>query len=159
MTRLLVQALSYFNFVLIKQVILMVNRVETLTDEEFLQQFEALLLAPEHFNHLGHIRLAWLYLTRLNFEKANHKICTGIKCYAEHLGADEKFHLTITDAIVKIIFKRLNKLNDKSWESFVKNNQDIIVDALSVLTEYYTKERLFSDVARKILLTPDIKPI
>ena len=41
-----------------------------MTDEDFIAAFESRTLDPQHFNHLGHVRLAWLYLQRHDFDEA-----------------------------------------------------------------------------------------
>jgi hypothetical protein len=51
------------------------------------------------------LRIAWLYLNRTPFEEVKALICSGIKAYAISLGAKDKFHLTITDAIVTVMAK------------------------------------------------------
>jgi hypothetical protein len=50
-----------------------------MTDDAFLSAFEACTLDPQHFNHRGHVRLAWLYLQRYPFDEAVTR--------ATHLGA------------------------------------------------------------------------
>ena len=129
-----------------------------LSDEEFIRQFEDLSLQPEHFNHLGHLRIAWLYLSRYGMEQANFLVCRGIKTYAESLGAKDKFHLTITDALVKIIAQRMS-CKTTCWKNFLNKNNDLIEDAKSILLGYFSEELLFSDVARKTLVKSDLKDL
>jgi len=131
----------------------------TITNEEFLAQFECQTLDPVHFNHVGHIRIACIYLNKYEVKKANKKVCDAIKLYAESLGATNKFNLTLTDAIVKIMANRMKGSADNTWEVFIENNQDIVCDAIGVLNQYFSKEVLFSEQARTSLVNPDIKPI
>ncbi|NQZ32688.1 MAG: hypothetical protein HRU06_15580 [Oceanospirillaceae bacterium] len=130
-----------------------------LTDDQFLQQFENHRLDPASFNHLGHLRLAWLYLTKYQYAVAVDKICTGIQTYALSLGASDKFNKTITIAILQMIYIRQQQFTYKSWPSFVTNNPDIIEDVLSLLLAHYSKERLCSNLAKATFVKPDIKPI
>lgn len=135
------------------------QHLPTLTDSQFLTQFENHSLDPIHFKHRGHIRLAWLYLTMYDFSKAVEKTCTGIKYYALSLGASDKFNKTITVAIMQIIYSRLQGLNDNSWQGFATSNADILDDALSLLLEHYSAQRLFSQSAKTTFIAPDIQPI
>jgi len=133
--------------------------IPPLTHTQFLQQLENNSLDPCHFNHLGHIRLAWIYLTNHQYPVAVSNICRAIQAYAESLGARDKFNMTITVAIMQIMSKRLNDVSDKSWQDFCAKNPDIMEDALSLLLSHYSREKLFSNTAKLVILRPDIKPI
>ena len=135
------------------------SAVEHIDDNTFLTQFENQTLSPIHFRHIGHLRLAWLYLNRHDVETAIGLVCSGIQAYAESLGATTKFHLTITDAIVRIMAKRVDAMAKKEWDLFLDENRDLVEDALSVLSQYFSKDRLFSEEARTSLVQPDIKPL
>lgn len=67
--------------------------------------------------------------------------------------------MTITVAMMEIMFNRISRLNDKSWQSFITNNTDIMEDSLAVLLKYYSKEQLFCNAAKLAVLKPDITPI
>lgn len=127
-------------------------------DDQFILQFENQSLDPAYFNHLGHLRLAWLYLKRYDFNTVLNKICTGIQQYAESLGAVEKFHYTISYAFIKIMEIRIEKLKEKTWEKFVQENSDLIESAQTVLYQYYSTEALNSSEAKKRLVEPNLKP-
>lgn len=135
----------------------MVNSV--LTDSEFVRQFEALSLSPDHFDHKGHIRLAFLYLEQYALDEAIQRISSGIQKYATSLGASDKFHVTITDAITRVIAQRKQATDSKSWQLFLKENQDLVDDALSILHQYYSKDLLFSAMAKQQLLPPDLQSL
>jgi len=128
-----------------------------LDDKTFLQQFENQTLDPVHFSHLGHLRLAWLYLYHNDLDVALEKVCLGIKAYAESLGADTKFHLTMTDAFVRIMAKRIDAMEKKSWQDFLESNGDLLKNSRAVLLEYFSEGLLFSEEARTSLLQPDIR--
>ena len=132
---------------------------ETLSNEEFLHQFKNKTLSPIHFNHVGHLRLSWIYLTHHDLETSVEGVCSGIKAYAESLGANTKFHITITDSLVRIMAKRLEAMAQKDWQSFLDQNRDMVDDAISVLLQYFSRDLLFSELARTALVEPDIQPI
>ena len=132
---------------------------ELLSDKTFLTQFQNQTLSPVHFNHIGHLRLAWLYLTHHDVETAVQRVSAGIKAYAESLGATTKFHTTITDSIVRIMAKRVEQMEQKEWQLFLEHNKDLVDNSVSVLLQFYSKDLLFSETARTSLMQPDIKPI
>lgn len=130
-----------------------------LDDRTFLTQFENQTLDPVHFDHIGHLRLAWLYLNSQDVEDAVQAVCTGIDAYASSLGAHTKFHLTITDALVRIMAQRLEQRPGKSWADFLEDNNDLVRDAVGVLSKHFSRELLFSETARTTLVKPDLRPL
>ena len=135
------------------------SSTEPLSNGEFLHQFKNKTLNPIHFNHVGHLRLAWIYLTHHDLETSVEGVCSGIKGYAESLGAKTKFHITITDSLVRIMANRLDRMPKKDWQSFLEQNNDMVDDAISVLLQHFSRELLFSEAARTALVEPDIQPI
>lgn len=126
-----------------------------ISDQAFIAQFENLTLDPVYFDHVGHLRLTWLYLNQYALDVSIQKVCKGINAYATHLGAPDKFHVTITQAMVRLVAARMQP-QERSWQYFLANNQDIVENALSVLCRDYTKERLLSEEARHVWLEPDL---
>ncbi len=126
-----------------------------LPEQQFLTKFENTSLDPRYFNHLGHLRIAWIYLKQYPTEQAIKKIAAGINRYATALGAPEKFHMTITIALAQIIASRINKYKALSWEDFVEVNQDLLVDAKQLLANYYSSNLIGRESARVEYLKPD----
>lgn len=113
-----------------------------LSDQQFLQQFESLELAPELFNHQGHIRLAMLYLQKYELSEAIRQTADRIRTYACSLGAGHKFHLTMTVAAVVLLWQK-QPLNDFP----------------SLLRQYYSDSLLASELARHHWCPPDVQPL
>ncbi len=132
--------------------------IEQLNDTDFLAQFENQTLNPKHFNHVGHLRLAWLYLNQYDVETAVQRSCSGIQTYATSLGATTKFHFTITDALVRIMAQRIAQMPVKQWTIFLNENSDLVDNAISVLTQHFSKDVLFSEQARQTVVQPDKRP-
>ena len=130
-----------------------------LSDEEFLRQFERLELDPGHFDHHGHLRLAWLYLQRLSLDDAIHRTISGIRAYAESLGATGKFRHTLTEATVRIMAQRVATGRAETLEDFLAENCDLLDDLQGVLTRHYSPERLASEAGRDQFLPPDRAPL
>lgn len=135
------------------------TKLDQITDETFLKQFESLTLDSKHFNHIGHIRLAWLYINQYGLDLAMEKTFVGIPAYAGSLGASDKFHATITDAIVRIIAKRMATGNEDTWQVFVEHNRDLVGDAVAIINQHYSQDLLDTEQARQEVMLPDIAPI
>ena len=132
---------------------------DNLLDHDFLTQFESLSLDPSNFDHTGHVRLTWLYLKEYPLDIAIEKVCQGIKRYAEYLGAPDKFHLTMTDAFVKIINDRLLKSPNLTFIEFIQANPDLIEQPNAILSQYFSSECINSTNAKKCLVAPDKHPL
>ena len=130
-----------------------------LTDNDFLGSFETLTLPPGDFDHRGHLRLAWLYLGRLPPAQAMRKITEGIPAYASSLGADDKYHHTLTVAIVRVIAQRMANSPPGDFDAFLQANRDLMDDMAGVLLGYYSEARLFSAAARQGWILPDRKAL
>jgi len=127
-----------------------------LSDNEFIKQFENQTLDPTHFNHIGHLRLCWLYLQKYDFENAIEYTCLGIHAYAQSLGANDKFHRTITEFLVRYIHSKINLQPQYSFSKFLKTNKNLVNDAQSVLGQYYSTSLLTSENTRLNYIPPDL---
>lgn len=130
----------------------------SLGDEAFIAQFEQQILPKEHFNHIGHLRLAYLYLQRFGLEQALDKISNGISAYADSLGVKDKFHVTITYAVVNLIYVRQAETPTDSWQLFIEVNDDMVKNCMGVLDAYFSVDVLMSEKARNQRMEPDKKP-
>lgn len=137
----------------------MSSNIKQIDDEEFLTRFENRSLDAIHFDHVGHLRISWLYLNSHDVDTAVNLVCTGIQAYAESLGATKKFHLTVTDALVRIMAKRIDMMKKKDWQLFLKENTDLVEDSLSVLHQHFSRDILSSEHARISLVQPDIQSL
>lgn len=127
----------------------------TLSDNQFIKMLENKSLHKSYFDHIGHLRLAWIYLNKYSLECSLGLISSNIKLYAENLGATDKFNQTITTAIVLLVAKRINELAIKTWDEFIELNQDIVNDCLAVIKQFYSHELLFSEKAKREFVFPD----
>ncbi|MGB0494900.1 MAG: hypothetical protein ACPGJI_00990 [Kangiellaceae bacterium] len=136
----------------------MCQTINQISDNDFIEQFENKTLDPRYFNHIGHLRLAWLYLNTNNLQDAIQTSCFRIKAYATSLGATTKFNTTITSALLEIMNKRMKSTDTGSWELFLQQNRDLVNDALSILSQHYSIELIFSEQARLCFVEPDLSP-
>ena len=129
-----------------------------LKDNEFLKQFEQQTLDPNEFNHIAHLRIAWLYMNKFDLKTAIKKVTSGISSYANSLGASNKFNHTLTEATIYIMAERSKKLENNSFQTFLAKNPDLIEDLLSLISQHYTIGRLNSKDAKIKFIAPDLQP-
>lgn len=131
----------------------------SLSDDAFLAAFLEARLAPADFNHQGHLRAAWLLLQGRPLEQAVADTCDGIARLAARLGAPDKYHRTLTEALVRLMAQRGAADPALSREDFLAANAALVRDARGLLAQYYRAETLDSAAARQRFLPPDLKPL
>lgn len=142
-----------------------------MTDDEFLAAFEACTLERQDWTHAAHVRMAWLYLTRLPFEVAKEQVRGGIQklnaTFIARMQASgvipprqepdprglDGYHETVTAAFVTVIASRT--LPGEDFVAFRARNPDLFDRTFPALLKHYSPERLYSAAARAAFLEPD----
>jgi len=88
----------------------------SLSDDALIAGFEAGTLPAASFDHVAHVRVAWVYLGRLPPEVALLRICAGIRQLATRVGHPGKYHATITWAYVALVSE--HRRDGESFETF-----------------------------------------
>ena len=130
-----------------------------LDDTTFLSRFATRDLGPEHFDHRGHLRMAWLLLTHFEPEEATRRCLEGIRDLAAKFDAPEKFGHTLTKALMRIIATRLDAESRGDFERFLADNTDLVDNAEGVLARHYSATRLNAPEARTGWVEPDLAPL
>jgi hypothetical protein len=129
-----------------------------LSDEALVAEFESCRLPTAHFHHADHIRLAWIFLGKMDEAEATRRIELAIRRYAEHNGIGQKYHHTITLAWMKLVAAaRRATPGAVSFDEFAEQHPELL--AVKNLNNYYTPERLARPEARSGWLEPDIGPL
>lgn len=119
-----------------------------LSDGALLAAFEAGALQAGQFSHEQHVRIGYLYLTRMDFGQAVSRVSRGLKALVARLGLSDKYHETITVAFMALINERLGRDGDPGgWPAFARANPDLFDG--DILYRYYDRAELFSEVARR----------
>ena len=130
-----------------------------LDDDTYLIRFASRALGPEHFDHRGHLRMAWLHLVRYGLAEGNARVCAGIRDLANSFGVPEKFNHTLTEALMRIMARRLADQAGDSFDAYLAHNPDLVLDARGLLARHYSADRLNSPAARAAWVEPDRAPI
>src|SRR6202521_6125210 len=72
------------------------------SDQDFLRAFEDLSFPADRFHHREHIHVAWLYLKSADATRAAERMSEGIRRFANHHGATQKYHHTLTLAWMRL---------------------------------------------------------
>lgn len=131
----------------------------SLDDQNFIKQFEELTLDPAYFDHRGHLRIAWLYLSQNLSLQSIDKICLGIKRYASHLGASDKYHHSLSYTLVLIIAKRIAQAPTENLSDFIDNNPELTSSTLELVQACFSFDLLSHPTAKTQLIKPDIGPL
>lgn len=134
------------------------NTVEPLAaprDYPSLQSFEDLSLDVAAFDHEAHVYVAWRLLREVPVLEALGRYTVTLKRLTASLGVPDKYHETLTGALILAIAERMHGMADESWEQFSRRNQDIMSNPKSVLYQHYSEGRLFSPLARQQFVLPD----
>ena len=114
--------------------------------------FEAHAIDNARFGHAEHVQVAYDLLRKYDFIDAAAIYAKGIRALAANAGAPDKFNLTITYAFMSLIAERLANTQANDFKSFAQQNSELM--AKSVLNQWYSAERLNTQLARDIFLLP-----
>lgn len=127
-----------------------------MTDDRFVEAFETLSLPPSAFRHTDHVRLAWIYLGRMNLPTAMQRFAERLQAFAGHIGKPGLYHETVTYAFLMVINERMaDGPAGEGWAAFRDRNPDLFAGLQSALGRWYSEERLASERARAGFVMPD----
>jgi hypothetical protein len=130
-----------------------------MTDDDFLAAFEARTIPKAEWTHAAHVRMAWLYLTRLPFAAALDRIRDGIRRYNAAVGSDG-YHETITVAFTLLIRARVTNADiADSFPAFCSRNPDLLMPRSGLLHLHYDPTTLASSEAKLRFVEPDREPL
>ena len=128
------------------------------SDEDFLRAFEDLSFPADLFHHGEHIRVAWVYLKSGDASRAAERMSEGIRRFANHHGATQKFHHTLTLAWMRLVAAALVETPEGyAFEQFLNAHPQL--KDTNLLARYYSKELLETPAAREAWVEPDLQPL
>jgi len=120
------------------------------------EQFEKGIPPSAAFHHLEHVKVAFAYLCIYPKLEALQRFANGIRLMAIAKGKPQAYHETITWAYVFLIHERMIKTATRDWETFTAANPDLLDWKNSILSRYYSRALLDSDLARQVYVMPDL---
>ena len=132
------------------------NAAEAGHHTDLLRGFLDATLPADRFHHEQHVHVAWLFIQKFGMPAALGEFSEAIKRFAAAKGAHGLYHETITWAFVLLIAERQARCSAASWEAFAAANADLMIWKPSILSCYYSKELLASELAKRVFLFPDM---
>lgn len=123
-----------------------------MVDDEFITAFQRGELEP--FHHCDHVRMAFLYLLRHPALEAMRLFSDDLARFAASKGKPDRYHETITWALLLLIRERMARNGFENWDDFAARNPDLL-DWKDTLSRYYRAETLGSELARRVFVFPD----
>lgn len=129
-----------------------------LSDAEFTTAFENCSLPPKLFTHEAHLRLAWLHLKAGDVEGAVYTVRKQIADFVEHLGAQDKFNVTLTVAAVKTVHHFQQKSSSGNFVDFMIEFPQLRSNFKDLIAAHYGFDIYNSQKAKEEFLAPDLLP-
>jgi hypothetical protein len=126
-----------------------------MSNEELIQCFESDALPENSFHHADHVRLAFAYLGKYPVLRALERFASALKRFATARGKTQLYGETVTCAYFFLIRERMARCEGADWEEFARRNPDLLVWTDGILSSYYRKGTLQSDLAREVFVLPD----
>jgi hypothetical protein len=128
-----------------------------MTDEAFARAFEAGTVTPEQFDHVAHLRVAWVYLREAgSADAALPRMRDAIQRFAAAAGASQKYHETITVVWMRLLEDAGTQVARRCELSELLGLCPELADK-NLPLKYYSRQHLFSDAAREAYVPPDIE--
>ncbi|WP_020567556.1 hypothetical protein [Neolewinella persica] len=128
------------------------------SDAEFSSEFESCRLPPELFTHEAHLRLGWIHLKEQGGEAAVEIVRKQIANYVVHLGASDKFNVTLTVAAVKTVQHFWQKSTSDNFVDFMLEFPRLKYNFKELISAHYGFDIYNSQRAKKAFLAPDLLP-
>lgn len=126
--------------------------------DALVQAFETGSMPPGEFSHRRHLTVALSYLTSMEYEAAVETMRAGLKRFLAHHGIDG-----YNETITLFWLRRLSGcLADRKPD---ESRMDVIERCLDknaegkLIFEYYSRERLMSELSKREWVEPDLRPM
>jgi hypothetical protein len=135
----------------------MYSALLTPADQQLRDQFETQALPNAGFRHREHVQLTWIYLCAEKPNRVAERLCGSLLSLAMSHGVPERFHHTLTVAWVRIIEDARRGHPDLPFEALIEACPWLL-DKDAPLA-FYTRDRLYSDDAKKSWVAPNLKSL
>lgn len=126
--------------------------------EKVVTDFETCRTGKDDFHHRHHLVVAASYLQSSTFEEATEMMRKSLHRFLDYHAVDkQKYNETLTVFWLEMVALELKRL---PANSALIDKCNSVIEALSnpkLASEYYSDGVLWSDLARKALVSPDLK--
>jgi hypothetical protein len=127
-------------------------------DRDFLRLFHDANLPGEEFRHRGHLRLAWLVLSRHRRDEAESIVAREIRQFAVANGASGRYHDTLTRFWVRLVGHAMENAHEVGSIDGLLARFPFLLDK-SLPYRHWRGETFNSDRARAGWVEPDLVPL
>ena len=126
------------------------------TSIDAMAAFENGTLDPARFDHRLHLSVAWAYLQRDGFPEGALHFRKHLKAYVAKVGAEGKYHETITWAYLVLLNEELSLRSPpgESFDAMIERRPDLLDHRNGAIARCYSKSQLDSPDARRVFLLP-----
>jgi hypothetical protein len=129
-----------------------------MTDAELARAFERGEIPNAEFHHRSHLRVAWAYLRESGtIPHATERMAATLRQFAASAGKLEKYHHTMTVFWMHALALAGSSMRDRDAADVLRANPCLLDKDLPLA--FYSRERLFNDVARLSWVPPDRQPL
>ena len=129
-----------------------------MNDAEFLRLFHQNVLSGEEFRHRGHLRLAWLILSKHPRDEAEQIVARQIRRFAVANGASNRYHDTLTRFWVRLVSHVMGIAPEAGSIDELLARFPLLLDK-SLPYRHWRGETFNSDEARAGWVEPDLVPL
>jgi hypothetical protein len=127
---------------------------------EVVRRFESCELPPADFNHREHLLVALCYLLRMGEADAVGRVRARLNAYVAAHGVNPSlYHETITVFWLKRVRAYVARAGDDLSLAEMTNALAAECGSSRLVFDYYSKELIDSDTARREWVEPDLKPL
>jgi hypothetical protein len=137
---------------------------EAMRSEVLVTALERGVLPPSDFTHERHVQAAWHYLRQQPLDRAAQRFVSTLQAYVNQVGAQSKFHLTMSVAFMHLIHSRIDlppsagiELSVGDWHAFRDANPDLFSCWRKLIAVHYSDDALGR--GREVFVAPDREPL
>ena len=127
--------------------------------EALVRRFEDCTLPRYEWTHRAHLSVAVWYLFHYPREDATRRIRAGVQRYNASLGNSKGYHETITLSWIAVAASFLRKSSAGQTLTELATEAGVRFNASDYLLRHFSKELLFSELARAEWVDPDLAPL
>jgi hypothetical protein len=108
------------------------------------------------FPHREHVRMAFEMLRRHDFAESVWLFSRALRAMTAKAGKPQAFNQTVTIAFLSLIAERMELSPPADFDAFAREHAELLDKA--ALARWYPRERLASDLTRRIFVLPQPLP-